>query len=228
VNCTSAVRETADRASEILSGLVMVLALTGSPSVATAQVAPVSGGLAESSAWSYSASAYTYFVPDDRDYVQPTFVADRGPLRLEARYNYEDLETVSAWVGWNLSVGHEVALEFTPMLAGVVGNTTGFAAGYEGALRWKRLELVSESEYMFDSGSASDDFFYNWSQLTLAPAEGFQFGIVVQRTRAYASDRELQRGLLVGYSQGIASVSAVIFNPDDDKPAFVLVLDLAF
>ena len=47
--------------------------------------------------WSFSGSAYTYFVPDSHEYVQPTFTADRGWLHLETRYNYEDLETGSAW-----------------------------------------------------------------------------------------------------------------------------------
>ena len=32
---------------------------------------------ADEKAWSFSAFAYTYFVPDDRNYVQPTFTADR-------------------------------------------------------------------------------------------------------------------------------------------------------
>ena len=46
--------------------------------------------------WSFSATVYTYLVPDSRDYAQPTVTADRGWLHLEARYNYEALETGSA------------------------------------------------------------------------------------------------------------------------------------
>jgi hypothetical protein len=64
---------------------------------------------ADEKAWSFSASAYTYFVPDDRDFVQPTFTADRGWLHLEARYNYEALDTGSAWVGYNFSGGDKLA-----------------------------------------------------------------------------------------------------------------------
>ena len=44
-------------------------------------------------AWSFSASAYTYILPDSGNYGQPTFTADRGWLHLEARYNYEALDT---------------------------------------------------------------------------------------------------------------------------------------
>ena len=66
---------------------------------------------ADEEAWSFSASAYTYFVPDDSNYVQPTFTADRGWLHLEARYNYEALDTGSAWIGYNFSGGEKLAWE---------------------------------------------------------------------------------------------------------------------
>ena len=67
--------------------------------------APSAAEDAEASRWSFSASAYTYIVPDDHDFVQPTVTADRSWLHLEARYNYEALETGSAWVGYKLSGG---------------------------------------------------------------------------------------------------------------------------
>ena len=64
-----------------------------------------------------------YLVPDSRDYVQPTITADRDWLHLEARYNYEDLDTGSAWVGYNFGGGEKLAWEFTPMLGGVSSAT---------------------------------------------------------------------------------------------------------
>ncbi|MGH7492218.1 MAG: hypothetical protein ACREOO_07470 [bacterium] len=81
--------------------------------------------------WSFYASGYAYFVPDDQDYLAPIFTADRGRLHLEARYNYEDLETGSVFLGWNFSVGDELSLEATPMIAGIFGNTAGIAPGYK-------------------------------------------------------------------------------------------------
>jgi len=65
--------------------------------------------------WSSSASVYTYIVPDDRDYVQPTVTFDRDWLHLQARYNYENLEAGSAWAGYNFSGGERLAWEFTPV-----------------------------------------------------------------------------------------------------------------
>ena len=183
---------------------------------------------ADEKAWSFSVSASTYIVPDSREYVQPTVTADRGWLHLEARYNYEALDTGSAWVGYNLSGGEKLAWEFTPMLGGVFGDTTGIAPGYKGSLSWWKLELYSEGEFVFDTGTSSDSFFYNWSELTLAPVDWFRFGMVTQRTRVYETDRDVQRGLLVRFSYKKVDLSAYVFNPDEDKPTFVFGLGLTF
>jgi hypothetical protein len=179
-------------------------------------------------AWEFSAAGYTYFVPDDSNFLQPTFTADRDWLHLEARYNYEALDTGSAWIGYNFSGGTTLTWELTPMFGAVFGATDGVAPGYKGSLGWKKLELYSEGEYVFDAGETADSFFYNWSELTFAPVESFRFGMVTQRTRAYQTDREIQRGLLAGLSWRTLDVAGYVFNPDDEKPTFVLSIALTF
>jgi hypothetical protein len=179
-------------------------------------------------AWSFSVSAYTYLIPDSREYVQPTITLDRGWLHMEARYNYEDLDTGSAWLGYNFSGEGKVSWEFTPMLGGVFGNTTGIAPGYKGSLGWWKLELYSEGEYVLNTDDIEESFFYNWSELTLSPLEWFRFGLVTQRTRAYATDREVQRGLLAGFTIKQLSLTTYVFNPDDSKPTWVFAAGLTF
>jgi len=43
-----------------------------------------------------------------------------------------------------------------------------------------------------------ESFFCNWSELSLSPVDWYRFGLVGQRTRAYQTDVDIQRGLLVG------------------------------
>jgi len=207
-----------------MDGAVFAQATTNVPASAATDSQPE----ADDQAWSFSAAAYTYFVPDDREYVQPTFTADHDWLHLEARYNYESFDTGSAWVGYNLSGGDPVAWELTPMIGGVFGDTTGVAPAYKGSLSWSKLELYSEGEYLFDTGSTSDSFFYNWSELTLAPAEWFRFGLVTQRTRVYKAERDIQRGVLAGFSFERVSLTGYVLNPDEDKPTVVLAVALTF
>ncbi|HNQ89060.1 MAG TPA: hypothetical protein PKM73_10635 [Verrucomicrobiota bacterium] len=178
--------------------------------------------------WSFSVSAYSYFVPAEREYVQPTFSADRGWLHLEARYNYEDLETGSAWVGYNLGGGETLEWELTPMLGGVFGNTTGIAPGCKGSLSWRKLELYSEGQYVFDTDDSSGSFFYNWSELTMAPTDWFRFGLVTQRTRLYDADRDIQRGLMVGFTFKQLDVAGYVFDPDESRPTVVIGLRVDF
>ena len=195
---------------------------------ATAQTTNAAAASEDDRAWSFSASAYTYILSDGGNYVQPTVSGDRGRLHLEARYNYENLDTGSAWLGINFSGGKTLEWALTPMLGGVFGDTTGIAPGFAGSLGWRALEFSTENEYVFDSGDRSDSFFYSWSELTLAPVDWFRFGLVTQRTRVYQSDREIQRGLMAGFSAKRANFTGYVFNPDEDKPRFVFAVDVTF
>jgi hypothetical protein len=199
-------------------------ATTNSPAATNAPPPVIENDAAK---WSFSAWAYTYLVPDNQDYVQPTITADHGWLHLEARYNYEALETGSAWVGYNFGGGEKLSWEFTPMLGGVFGETTGIAPGYKGSVSWWKLELYSEGEYVFDTRDSSGSFFYNWSELTLAPVEWLRFGLVTQRTRAYQTDRDIQGGFLVGLSYKKVSFTTYVFNPDEGNPIVVFALGVS-
>ena len=55
-----------------------------SPGSAAKDTTPAVTKEADEKAWSFSASASTYIVPDFQEYVQPTFTADRGWLHLES------------------------------------------------------------------------------------------------------------------------------------------------
>ena len=183
---------------------------------------------AEKEPWSFSLYATTYLVPDDREYVQPTFTADRGWLHLETRYNYESLETGSVWLGYNFSDGKKLEWEFTPMLGGVFGDTAGIATGYRLSVTWWKIEFSSEGEFVFDTRSSDGSFFYNWSELSISPVEWFRFGLVGQRTRAYQTPVDIQRGLLIGVSGKKIALTAYALNLDRRKPTWILSLGISF
>jgi len=180
--------------------------------------------------WSFSLSAYTYIVPDSRDYVQPTLRADHDWLHLEARYNYEDLDTASVWLGCNgsFSWGSEenaLSLDLTAMVGGVFGDTKGVAPGYEFTLAWRKLQLYSELEYVIDADDTSDSFIYTWSELTYSLTDWLRAGVAIQRTKAYDTDLDIQRGLLVGVTYKDLDFTVCVFNPDDDP---IVVLGVVF
>ncbi len=177
--------------------------------------------------WVLSGSAYAFFVPDSRSYVNPNVAVDRGGLHLEARYNYEAIEAGSVWVGWGLGFGEELAFRLTPMLGGVFGSTSGFAPGWLLSLEYKAVSLSSQGEWLVDTSSSSGDFLYSWSELSWAPLEWLRAGLAIQRTRTYDTGLEIQRGFLVGFTYRDVELAAYVFNLGWQSPTVVVAVAIA-
>jgi hypothetical protein len=178
--------------------------------------------------WSFTASAYTYLVPESQNYVNPNFTADRGWLHLEARYNYESLKAGSLWVGRNFQVGDKLALGVTPMVGAVFGDLNGIAPGYNLSLSYWKVEFSSQTEYVFDLQDRSGNFSYTWSELTYSPVDWFRTGLVIQRTKAYQTELDTQRGLLAGFSYKKVDFTAHVFNVGWTDPTVVLAVVVNF
>jgi hypothetical protein len=178
--------------------------------------------------WSFAVSAWGYLVPNDQSYFSPSFTADRKWLHLEARYNYENKETGSLWAGYNFTVGQKVVLAVTPMLGAVFGNTTGIAPGCNVSLTYKRVEVTSQCEYVFDLKDKNGNFFYTWNELTYSPRDWFRVGLAAQRTRAYQTPLDVQRGFLVGLSHKDVDFTTYVLNAGWTTPTVILALGYSF
>lgn len=183
---------------------------------------------ANRNAWSFAAATYGYLVPDDESYFSATFRADRNWAHLEARYNYEDRKTGSVWLGYNLSFGEKLVIDATPMVGGVFGNTTGVAPGYLVTLSYKTISLYSEGEFVFDAKNSGGNFFYSWNELTYSPTDWFRAGLASQKTRAYQTPLDVQRGVFAGFTYRRLDFSTYVFNVGWTNPTIVLGLGCTF
>ncbi len=199
---------------------------------ALAQKAPDNASPASAKAtpnpWEFSLTTSGYIVPGGQSYAMPDFSADHGWLHLEARYNDEALKTGSLWVGYNFSVGKKVVLNATPMVGGVFGNLNGIAPGGALTLTYKRIQLYSSAEYVFDIQNRRNSFFYIWDQVTYAPLSWLQVGVVSQRTRVYQTGLDVQRGVLAGVTYKKVNFTTNVFNFGWTTPTEVLALGFSF
>ncbi|HQQ95159.1 MAG TPA: hypothetical protein PLQ93_11435 [Bacteroidia bacterium] len=179
----------------------------------------------DGNSWKFSAEAFNYLIPDNYIFL-PILKADRRHLHLEARYNYEDLNTASTWLGYNFNGGNRLAYSITPMIGAAFGNSNGLAPGLEFDLTYNQFELSSESEYLMDLQDISNSFFYMWTDLTYSPAEWLWFGISTQRTRLYKTDLDLQRGLLLGGGWKNWEFTGYVYNLGFRQP--IVLLSLVF
>lgn len=178
--------------------------------------------------WTFNLTIDGYLIPNDTDYANPAFSSDRSWLHLEARYNNENLHTGSLWVGYNFEAGKKLVLHVTPMIGGVFGRTTGIAPGCEASLTYKKVELSVSNEYVFDTIQKSGNYYDTWPQLTYSATNWLRVGLMADRTRAFQTSLDAQRGFLVGIARGKWESTAYIFNAGFTNPTVVLELGLNF
>lgn len=181
----------------------------------------------DSSSWSFNTDVNFYLIPDDF-FVLPVFRADKNKLHLEVRYNYEDRETFSGWIGYNFIGGEEWEYTITTMAGGVIGNLDGLAAGLEITLTYKNFEFYTEAENFFDFESRDNNYFYNWTDLTYSPTDWLWLGISGQRTRLYQTDLDIQRGLILGVGFKNIELTTYTYNVGFDDPFFIITLSAGF
>jgi hypothetical protein len=174
----------------------------------------------QAQSWSYWAAVDGYFTPDE-NYPTVTVMADRETFHLESRYQYEGLNSGSVWAGYNLHLG---AWHITPMIGGVFGQTKGVAPGVEVTAAWDKLDFYTEGEHLF----GDDEYTYFWSELAYAPVKWLRAGIAAQRTRAFDTGVDIQRGVLVGFKVKRSTFTTTIFEPGTDNQTVVITAAVEF
>jgi hypothetical protein len=187
-----------------------------------AALATASSRTADAPGWTYSATGMYYSFRDQDDFTLAVATADRGPLHIEARYNYEAIDSGSLFVGWKFSGGKKLTWELTPIIGAVFGPKEGIAPGFEASLAYGIVDFYTETEYVRDLEVRQDSFTYSWNELGFSPLEWLRFGIVTQRTMVYQSDRDIQRGVFAQVKYRKATLGAYIFNPDDSDNRFAV------
>ena len=178
--------------------------------------------------WEFGITAYPTVVRGGENYTSAIAVADRGPLHLEARYNYESVGARSAFVGWTFSGGEAITWEVAPQLGGAWGTTQAVVPALEASVAWKQLDFYVEAEYVRDTSQRTDSYFYAWSELAVRPAEWLRVGIAGQRTRTYGNDRDIQRGPFAQVTWGPVTIGGYWFNPGANDQVFVGMVGATF
>jgi hypothetical protein len=178
--------------------------------------------------WEFALTGYPTDVRGGENYTSGIGVADRGPLHLEARYNYESIGARSAFVGWTFSGGDAITWEVTPLLGGAWGSIHAYIPAVEASVSWRQFDFYVEAEAVRDTHEHSDSYLYAWSELGYRPAEWLRFGLVAQRTRAYGGARAIQRGPFAQLTWRRVTLGGFWFNPGSKEQVFVASLGVAF
>ena len=195
---------------------------------------PQARALAESAAGetgpesSAEATAYYYAMRDQSDFTSAVVAYNRDSLHLEARYNYEDHDAASAFIGWNFGGGGDLSFEITPIIGLLFGSTRGVVPGLEASVSYGAFDASIEAEYVADVDQHDASYFFTWDELGWSPAQWLRVGLAGQRTRAVESSRELERGLFAQVLASKLHFGVYVFNPDLSSRYIVASFGVSF
>ena len=175
-----------------------------------------------------SVTGFYYAMRDQSDFGVGVAALNRGPLHLEARYNYESRDAGSAFAGWNFSGGDTVTFQVTPIIGALFGSERGVIPGFEASVGYGTIDFYIEAEYVAFRDHHEDRYYYAWSELGWKPVEWLRLGLVGQRTRTVHTDRDLQRGLFAQVFLGKATLGLYAFNPDSASRYVIGALGIQF
>ena len=118
--------------------------------------------------------------------------------------------------------GNKFSFAITPMFGGLIGNTSGLLSGVEVTLDYGGFEFYSESEYFFDLEEKSNNYYYNWTDLSYSPRDWLWFGLSAQRTRLYHTELDVQLGFLFGLGYKWFGLETYLYNIGFDDPYVIL------
>jgi hypothetical protein len=211
-----------------LGAITMAAAVMASPALASEEGSGPRASPRAKPTWEFAMTAYPTFVRGGESYTSAIAAADRGPLHLEARFNYESVGARSAFAGWTLSGGEAITWEVTPLLGGAWGATQAFVPGMEASVAWGRLDFYIEAEGVRDRSERTASYVYAWSELGLRPVEWLRAGLVAQRTKAYGGERDIQRGPFAQATWGRVTIGGYWFNPGSKNQVLVASIGTVF
>jgi hypothetical protein len=147
----------------------------------------------------------------------------------EARYNYEDIETFSLYLGKSFSGEKNLGYTLTPIVGASIGRFRGVSMGLNMDVEYGKFFFSAQSQYSLatDKGKGSDDFFYSWSEAGFQPVEWFYAGASFQQTYM-ANEKLLDPGALIGFSFGRYSIPLYGFNLLNEQRYFIIGLTVSW
>lgn len=141
----------------------------------------------------------------------------------EARYNYEDAETFSLYLGRAFTGGTN-ALNYSvvAMLGGSMGRWQGISTGLNINVDLNNFFFSSQSQYSRSTGGYGDHFEYDWSELGYQSLKWLYAGLSLQHTHDRLTGHDAQPGFMVGFTFNRFTIPVYTFEPFNNSRNFIV------
>jgi hypothetical protein len=162
------------------------------------------------------------FHRDGQSYVwMPVIHYESGKgTYAEMRYNYEDINTASIFLGKSFHVGSN-RIDVKPMIGISAGHFNGISFALNADAEMGSFFWSCESQFSIASKKSNTNFFFNWSEAGINVTKNLFAGLSYQYT-IESSNTESSPGILAGVSFGNITIPFYLFQPFSNNQLLVL------
>ena len=168
------------------------------------------------------------FLSSKEAYVWMPVVHHKGKkgVYTEMRYNYEEMETASVYLGKSFSKERELSYDITPMLGMVFGNFNGGSLAINMDVEYKKTFVSMQMQYTASSDAKENNFLFNWTEMAYQPLEWFYTGVSMQQTKMYKTGFKSEYGVLIGFLVKKFTIPVYVFSPVNKNRNFIVGINV--
>lgn len=169
-----------------------------------------------------------YMHPNEGASMVPMAHITRNNWYGEARYNYDETQTLSLYAGRTFARHGAFNWSATPVIGGLMGRMNGGSVGVNMDLGYEKIFFTTQSQYTFSMEQSSNRYFFSWSELGYQALPWLYGGMALQQLNVYQTPGRLEPGCMLGLSLKNFTVPVYVFNPSGGETYFVLGLNWAW
>jgi hypothetical protein len=139
----------------------------------------------------------------------------------ELRYNYEEVNTFSMYMGKTFLMGAKKNLSITPMLGWSAGEFEGVTLSGRSAIEWGDFFVSTEAQYSKSLNTTSASFIFSWTEAGISLGKNFFTGLSLQTTME-KDIKSIEPGFLMGFETGKLCVPVYFFNPFSTRSYIII------
>lgn len=181
--------------------------------------------MAQQKSYGVGVSQEYYIYRDAQSFIVPlVYFESKNNWYASFRYNYEESQTFSLQFGKTFSKEGTVSYSVTPLGGMLAGSLQGLSIGTLAEIEAGKFSFYTEPEYCMRFGNASDNFFYNWTELSIKPSKFFHTGLALQTVKSKREPIYLEPGLLFAISAKNFEVPFYLFKTSGSSNYLVVGL----
>jgi hypothetical protein len=144
----------------------------------------------------------------------------------EARYNYEDQQTFSLFLGKAFTGDQALSWSLVPLIGGSVGRFNGVSTGLNIDLEYNNFYFSAQSQYSVSTSMYKNQFLYSWSEVGYQSLRWLYAGVSLQHTHDRIEGNMLDPGVLVGFTFNKFTIPVYSFVPYNKERYFIVGLNI--